>query len=107
MIADRTRGCAIASHWHDSSREDAAVFPGLRIASRQLAKGPAFILAAAGGLAVGIGATRAIFSTAEATIPRPLRSPDPGNLDVDPLELSRVMSYLARRPINPWGIRTS
>jgi putative ABC transport system permease protein len=44
----------------------------LRYAVRQLARTPVFSLAAAGTLAIGIGATTAIFSTVNATLLRPL-----------------------------------
>src|SRR5690349_1863600 len=47
----------------------------LRYAVRQLARTPVFSLAAAGTLAIGIGATTAIFSTVNATLLRPLPYP--------------------------------
>src|SRR5262245_57418051 len=50
----------------------------LRYAVRKLAGAPAFTLAAVSTLAIGMGATTAIFSTVNATILRPLpfRNPD-------------------------------
>ena len=44
----------------------------LRIAIRRLVRRPTFTLAAVGTLAVGVGATTAIFSTVNATLLRPL-----------------------------------
>src|SRR6476660_1629564 len=47
----------------------------LRYALRQLTRTPMFSLAAAATLAIGIGATTAIFSTVNATLLRPLPFP--------------------------------
>jgi putative ABC transport system permease protein len=52
----------------------------LRISVRRLARRPAFTLAAVGTLAVGVGATTAIFSTVNATLLRPLPHPHPEEL---------------------------
>src|SRR5438046_9499156 len=52
----------------------------LRYAVRKLAAAPAFTLAAVATLAIGIGATTAIFSTVNATLLRPLPYRHPENL---------------------------
>ena len=52
----------------------------LRYAFRKLAGAPAFTLAAVATLAIGIGATTAIFSTVNATLLRPLPYRHPENL---------------------------
>ena len=52
----------------------------LRYAIRKLASAPAFTLAAVATLAIGIGATTAIFSTVNATLLRPLPFSHPENL---------------------------
>src|SRR5262249_16544762 len=52
----------------------------LRFAVRQLARTPLFSIAAAATLAIGIGATTAIFSTVNATLLRPLPFPRPAEL---------------------------
>src|SRR5262245_11173841 len=52
----------------------------LRFAFRSLRKTPAFPLAAIGTLALGIGATTAIFSTVNAVLLKPLPYPDAQDL---------------------------
>src|SRR2546423_2278559 len=52
----------------------------LRYAVRKLIAGPAFTLAAVSTLAIGIGATTAIFSTVNATLLRPLPFAHPEEL---------------------------
>jgi len=56
------------------------VVQDLRYAFRKLAGAPAFTLAAVATLAIGIGATTAIFSTVNATLLRPLPYRHPENL---------------------------
>src|SRR6266852_3701433 len=52
----------------------------LRYAVRKLSAAPAFTLAAVATLAIGIGATTAIFSTVNATLLRPLPFAHPEDL---------------------------
>ena len=54
----------------------------LRIAARELLKSPGFVATALLMLAVGIGATTAIFSIVEGVLLRPLSFPHPGQLMV-------------------------
>ncbi len=56
------------------------LYNDLRIAIRCLAQRPGFTLAAVGILALGIGATSAVFSVAHGVLLRPLPYQDPGRL---------------------------
>lgn len=60
--------------WWDHLRQDA------RYAVRTLMKTPGFAVTAIATMAIGIGATTAIFSVVDATLLRPLPYPDPGRL---------------------------
>jgi putative ABC transport system permease protein len=63
----------------------------LRIAARELWKSPGFVTTAVLMLAVGIGATTAIFSIVEGVLLRPLPFPDSGRL----MELSETLQGAA------------
>ena len=57
-----------------------SVLRDLRFAWRALLRSPAFTLAAIASLAIGIGATTAVFSLADAVLLRALPLPDPDRL---------------------------
>lgn len=64
-----------------AAAEWVAVFVSdLRFALRFIARAPGFTIAAVATLAIGIGATTAVFSTVNATLLRPLPFPDAGQL---------------------------
>jgi predicted permease len=52
----------------------------LRLAARTLVRNPGFAIAAIGTLAIGIGATTAVFSVVNSVLIRPLPYPDPDQL---------------------------
>jgi putative ABC transport system permease protein len=54
-----------------------SLFRDLKIAARELLKSPGFVATAVLMLAIGIGATTAIFSIVEAVLLRPCRSLTP------------------------------
>jgi predicted permease len=56
------------------------MFPNLKLAVRQLVKSPAFTLVAIGSLALGIGASTAVFSLVNAVLLRSLPVPNPHEL---------------------------
>src|SRR6185437_3298145 len=62
-------------------------FHDLRVAARILRKNPVFSLTAALTIALGVGASTAIFSVANAVLLRPLPYKDPGRLVVAGMEL--------------------
>lgn len=61
--------------FHVSPEMGTTMFRELKITIRRLARQPTFTMTAIGTLAVGVGATTAIFSTVNATLLRPLAYP--------------------------------
>ena len=72
--AGRREGCLRVLQWADAVRADA------RFALRQFARAPGFTATAALVLAVGIGATTAIYSAVQAVVLRPLPVAQPDRL---------------------------
>ncbi len=72
-----------------------SLFRDLRLAARELLKSPGFVATALLMLALGIGATTAIFSIVEGVLLRPLPFPHPGQLMVlsDILQGAEVGGY--------------
>ena len=67
----------------------------VRYALRQLRRAPAFAVAAIATLSIGIGATTAIFSVADAALLNPLPFPHPERL----VTLNEIVPLIADRPI--------
>ncbi|HTI39506.1 MAG TPA: ABC transporter permease [Vicinamibacterales bacterium] len=67
----------------------------VRYALRQFRRAPAFAAAAVATLAIGIGATTAIFSVADAALFNPLPFPHPDRL----VTLNEIVPLIADRPI--------
>jgi putative ABC transport system permease protein len=67
----------------------------LRYALRQMGHAPAFAMAAIATLSIGIGATTAIFSIADAALLNPLPFPNPERL----VTLNEIVPLIADRPI--------
>ncbi|MEO8191969.1 MAG: ABC transporter permease [Acidobacteriota bacterium] len=75
----------------------ASVLQDLRYGARTLARTPAFTLAAIIALALGIGASTAIFSVVNAVLLRPLPYRDPGSL--------AVLLHKGRNPVSAPNFR--
>lgn len=73
---------AIREQVREAGWEDriSGLFTDVKIAARRLARTPGFTFAAEATLALGIGATAAIFSIVDAVLLRPLPYPDSGRL---------------------------
>lgn len=67
----------------------------LRYAARQLRRAPSFAAAAIATLAIGIGATAAIFSIADAALLNPLPFPNPDRL----VTINEIVPLVGNRPI--------
>jgi hypothetical protein len=79
------------TQWLEEFRED------VRFAIRQLRMSPGFTLVATITLALGIGASSAMFALADAALVRPLPFPEPGRLAV----LSELFQGQPGGPVNP------
>jgi putative ABC transport system permease protein len=87
------------THWVDGLRAD------LRYATRQLLGAPTFTLVAAATLALGIGATTAIFSIVNAVILQPLPFPDPDRVVVVEENFEGGVSSVSGGNFNDWRTR--
>src|SRR5712671_1340914 len=76
------------------------ILQDVRFGWRLLCRSPAFTIAAVLGLALGIGATSAVFSLLDRIVLRPLPYPDPEPLRVSAIETSANCSaVLGVQPI--------
>ncbi|HWK08880.1 MAG TPA: ABC transporter permease [Vicinamibacterales bacterium] len=88
LLEERSRDVWRARLVHDFAAD-------LRYALRQLRRAPAFAAAAIVTLAMGIGATTAIFSVADAAVLNPLPFPNPDRL----VTLNEIVPLIGDRPI--------
>jgi putative ABC transport system permease protein len=87
------------THWLDELRAD------VRYAVRQLVGAPTFTVVAAATLALGIGATTAIFSIVNAVILQPLPFADPDRVVVVTEDYQGQVSSVSAGNFNDWRTR--